>query len=277
MPNHGVAITVPEPWATTLQQAREDFGDPMASAIPPHVTLLPPTAVGDDAMPAFLAHLQVVTSAAEPFEMVLSGTGTFRPVSPVVFVQVSQGIPYCEALERAVRSGPIERTLDFPYHPHVTVAHHLDEAVARPGVRVAGGLPLRLPGVLGRALPPRPRRGLAGRRPLPARRLTRGEHPRLLGRRARGRRRHPALAAQPGGPAQVPPRPHRQRTLAAADHHRPARAAHRRAGRRRHRGGARLGGASAAAGARRRAGARRAVAPRLDGRDRAGRRRHRAP
>ena len=79
-------------------------------------------------MPAFLAHLQVVTSAAEPFEMVLSGTGTFRPVSPVVFVQVSRGIPSCEALERAVRSGPVDRQLDFPYHPHVTVAHHLDEA-----------------------------------------------------------------------------------------------------------------------------------------------------
>jgi 2'-5' RNA ligase len=129
MPNHGVAITVPEPWATTLQQAREDFGDPMASAIPPHVTLLPPTAVGDDTMPTFLDHLQVVTAAAEPFDMVLSGTGTFRPVSPVVFVQVSQGIPYCEALERAVRSGPVERTLDFPYHPHVTVAHDLPDDV----------------------------------------------------------------------------------------------------------------------------------------------------
>ena len=26
-----------------------------------------------------------------------------------------------------MRSGPVERRLDFPYHPHVTVAHHLDE------------------------------------------------------------------------------------------------------------------------------------------------------
>jgi 2'-5' RNA ligase len=127
MPHHGVAVTVPEPWSTTLQLAREEFGDPMASAIPPHVTLLPPTAIPPDAMPAFLEHLLAVTASAEPFDMVLSGTGTFRPVSPVVFVQVSRGIPNCEALERAVRSGPVERLLDFPYHPHVTVAHHLDE------------------------------------------------------------------------------------------------------------------------------------------------------
>jgi 2'-5' RNA ligase len=127
MPNHGVAVTIPEPWATTLQRAREDFGDPMAAAIPPHVTLLPPTQIQPTAMDAFLEHLTTVTSAAGPFDMVLSGTGTFRPVSPVVFVQVSRGIPNCEALERAVRSGPVQRELDFPYHPHVTVAHHLDE------------------------------------------------------------------------------------------------------------------------------------------------------
>jgi 2'-5' RNA ligase len=127
MPHHGVAVTVPEPWSTTLQQAREDFGDPMASAIPPHVTLLPPTAIPQGDMDAFLEHLVAVTASAGPFDMVLSGTGTFRPVSPVVFVQVSRGIPNCEALERAVRSGPVQRPLDFPYHPHVTVAHDLPE------------------------------------------------------------------------------------------------------------------------------------------------------
>jgi 2'-5' RNA ligase len=67
--------------------------------------------------------------------MVLRGTGTFRPISPVVFVQVSDGLAECELLERAVRRGPLKRRLDFYYHPHVTVAHHvpderLDQAFA---------------------------------------------------------------------------------------------------------------------------------------------------
>jgi 2'-5' RNA ligase len=127
MPMHGVAVTIPEPWGSTLQRARQSFGDPMASAIPPHVTLLPPTPFGDDAMEEFVGHLRAVSRTVAPFRMVLSGTGTFRPVSPVVFVQVSLGISQCEALERALRSGPVDRSLDFPYHPHVTVAHHLDE------------------------------------------------------------------------------------------------------------------------------------------------------
>jgi 2'-5' RNA ligase len=60
--------------------------------------------------------------------MLLRGTGTFRPISPVVFVQVASGIPWCEMIEQAVRSGPVQRDLEFPYHPHVTVAHAVPEA-----------------------------------------------------------------------------------------------------------------------------------------------------
>lgn len=125
---HGVAVTVPEPWGTQLQSAREEFGDPMAGAIPPHVTLLPPTAVGPEVIEGFSSHLEQVCASASPFDVVLAGTGTFRPVSPVVFVQVSSGIAACDGLERAVRSGPVERDLEFPYHPHVTIAHHLGES-----------------------------------------------------------------------------------------------------------------------------------------------------
>ena len=60
--------------------------------------------------------------------MHLRGSGTFRPVSPVVFVPLARGISECERLEAQVRSGPLARETAFPYHPHVTVAHDLDEA-----------------------------------------------------------------------------------------------------------------------------------------------------
>jgi 2'-5' RNA ligase len=33
----------------------------------------------------------------------------------------------CDMLQRAVRTGPLRRDLTFPFHPHVTVAHHLDD------------------------------------------------------------------------------------------------------------------------------------------------------
>ena len=61
--------------------------------------------------------------------MRLSGTGTFRPLSPVVFVQVVEGAEACTWLQKQVRdaSGPVARELQFPYHPHVTVAHGIAE------------------------------------------------------------------------------------------------------------------------------------------------------
>jgi len=43
-------------------------------------------------------------------------------------VQVSRGIAECEMLERAVRSGPVDRIVEFHYHPHVTVAQDVPDA-----------------------------------------------------------------------------------------------------------------------------------------------------
>jgi 2'-5' RNA ligase len=128
----GVAVSIPEPWGEQLRAHRASFGDPAASAIPTHVTLLPPTPVPAAADDEVEKHLTGVAAAAAPFDIHLRGTATFRPVSPVVFVQLVEGIAACERLERAVRSGPLKRALQFYYHPHVTVAHHLpDEALDR--------------------------------------------------------------------------------------------------------------------------------------------------
>ncbi|MGW0657838.1 2'-5' RNA ligase family protein [Streptodolium elevatio] len=125
----GVSIAIPEPWGGQLQDLRAGFGDPLARAIPTHVTLLPPTEIAEDALDDVEAHLRAVAAAEHPFPMILRGTGTFRPTSPVVFIQVALGIPDCERLEEGVRAGPLTRELHFPYHPHVTVAHHLPDHV----------------------------------------------------------------------------------------------------------------------------------------------------
>jgi 2'-5' RNA ligase len=124
----GVAIAVPEPYGTELREYRASFGDPQADAVPSHVTLLPPTEVDPARLPAIEDHLACVAARNQPFRMHLRGTATFRPVSPVVFVAVAEGISACEVLAGDVRSGNLERDLSFPYHPHVTVAHHLDDS-----------------------------------------------------------------------------------------------------------------------------------------------------
>ena len=124
----GVAVAIPQPHATVLTNWRRQVGDPAADLVFPHVTLLPPTPVAAADLAEVEQHLAAAAEGAEPFTMHLSGTGTFRPTSPVVFVQVAAGVSQCELLERAIRQGPLARELEFPYHPHVTVAHELDDA-----------------------------------------------------------------------------------------------------------------------------------------------------
>jgi 2'-5' RNA ligase len=123
----GVAIAIPQPHATVLTNWRRRVGDPAADLVWPHVTLLPPTAVPADVLPSVEQHLNDVASVGRPFLMHLAGTGTFRPTSPVVFVQVARGVGDCEILESAIRCGPLARELEFPYHPHVTVAQDIDD------------------------------------------------------------------------------------------------------------------------------------------------------
>lgn len=125
----GVAIAIPEPFGGELQTWRETFGDPLARAIPTHVTLLGPIGVDPARLAAIEEHLRAVAEAEEPFEIHLRGTGTFRPLSPVVFVTLAEGLANCERVERQVRGGALEdRHLTFNYHPHVTVAHDLADA-----------------------------------------------------------------------------------------------------------------------------------------------------
>jgi 2'-5' RNA ligase len=119
----GVVVSIPEPWAQLLVEWRGKCGDPQASLVPPHVTLLPPTEVPIGERAAISAHLARVAAAHAPFDLHLAGTDTFRPVSEVVFVAVTRGVAECARIATDVRTGPLARPLTFPYHPHVTVAH----------------------------------------------------------------------------------------------------------------------------------------------------------
>jgi len=124
----GVAIEIPEPYGSELVAVRQRVGDPQAEKVPAHVTLLPPTMLDDACVDAVCDHLNEAAAAQAPFTMLLRGTGTFRPISEVVFVAIAAGIAECEQLERRVRSGILKQDLRFNYHPHVTIAHDIPSA-----------------------------------------------------------------------------------------------------------------------------------------------------
>ena len=135
----GVAVAIPEPWATELQDYRTSVGDTTASMIPTHITLVPPTEIDDVDLADVEKHLEETAAEADSFCVHLRGTGTFRPVSPVVFVTLVEGISNCEQLAKALRRGPLDVDLQYPYHPHVTIAHHLgDEQLDRAFEELAG-------------------------------------------------------------------------------------------------------------------------------------------
>jgi 2'-5' RNA ligase len=127
VPTIGVSIPVPDPFGCALQEFRVSLGDESARHIPTHITLVPPAEVPDRSLDDIEAHLEAAAAAHQPFRVRLRGTGTFRPVSPVVFVGVVEGISGCEMLAAATRSGPLAVEVNFPYHPHVTVAHDLPD------------------------------------------------------------------------------------------------------------------------------------------------------
>ena len=119
----GVSISVPEPWGSHLQDFRVNNGDAAGSGIPTHITLVAPLEVEASRLPDVEKHLAEVARATAPYRIHLRGSGTFRPVSPVVFLNLVEGISQTEQLALSCRTGPLTTELRYPYHPHVTVAH----------------------------------------------------------------------------------------------------------------------------------------------------------
>ncbi len=127
----GVILGFPPDIAAELQQWRASFGDPLAGVVPAHITLVTTTPTHD--WEATLAHVRDVARRQSPFMVTIAGTGSFRPVSPVVFIKVEEGFDECVELHEKLQQGPLQRDLPFAFHPHVTIAHDvspesLDEA-----------------------------------------------------------------------------------------------------------------------------------------------------
>lgn len=126
----GVIISLPPALADELSAKRAFYAGREADVVPPHITLVSGRATEswDDAA----EHVRKVAAAGEPFTLSLRGTGTFEPLSPVVFLNVDAGAEACATLHHQLVDGPVAHLLEFGFHPHLTIAHDLDEpAMAR--------------------------------------------------------------------------------------------------------------------------------------------------
>lgn len=122
----GVIISLPPALAARLSARQARYAGPDAPVVPPHITLVSGRTTGTWAKAA--DHVRQVAKGAAPFVISLHGTGTFEPISPVVYLSIGQGGSDCIRLHDQLLAGPLEHLLEFEFHPHLTLAHDLDEA-----------------------------------------------------------------------------------------------------------------------------------------------------
>jgi 2'-5' RNA ligase len=135
----GVALLVPEPLAREIDGLRRACGDGALGRVPPHLTLVPPVNVAESRLTEALERLRAAACAAGPDRIVLAlgPVTSFLPDSPTLYLSVDGEEAQFTALQRvreAVFQPPLERSLTWPFVPHVTVAddlapHRIDAAV----------------------------------------------------------------------------------------------------------------------------------------------------
>lgn len=122
----GVALLLPKPVDREIDGLRRALGDGALLRIPPHITLVPPVNVREDAFDDALRVLRKAAGEARPLVLELGPPATFLPDNPVLFLQVGGfDLSALVDLRNSVFRPPLERSLTWPFVPHVTLA---DEA-----------------------------------------------------------------------------------------------------------------------------------------------------
>lgn len=112
-----------------LDQLRRDL-EPNSLAPRAHLTLLPPRPLKPDVtVEEAKQYLAGALSDMPPLEIYLGAVDKF-PVTNVVYVAVDGGFMQMRRTHGILNAGPLCFAEPFHYHPHVTLAQGLDEALS---------------------------------------------------------------------------------------------------------------------------------------------------
>jgi 2'-5' RNA ligase len=117
----GVVLLLPPPAGPEVDVLRRAVGADDVERLPAHLTLVPPVNVRDDDMESALELLRDAAARTRPFRLVLGPPRTFLPTNPVLYLDVGGDVPAVDALRDRVFRVPLERTLTWPFQPHVTL------------------------------------------------------------------------------------------------------------------------------------------------------------
>jgi 2'-5' RNA ligase len=122
----GVVLLVPPPLDREVDALRRAVGDGTYGRVPGHLTLVPPVNVNRERLPDVLTVLRKAAAETRPFSVHLGAPTTFLPASPVLYLPlVGDGRSAVYAVRERVFQAPLNRSLTWPFVPHVTIA---DEA-----------------------------------------------------------------------------------------------------------------------------------------------------
>ena len=124
----GVVLLVPQPLATQIDGVRRALGDGALGRIEPHITLVPPVNVAERDLPKAFSIVRTAAGGVAPLTLRIGPVDTFAPVNPVAYLRVRGEGQVLDALERlrlGCLQGPLERTSDHEFVPHVTIADDL--------------------------------------------------------------------------------------------------------------------------------------------------------
>ncbi len=132
----GVVVLLDAPVADWIDGVRRAAGDSSIDRIRPHVTLVPPLNLKEGDLEAGLARLRAAAAAVEgPLELTVGPPATFLPANPVLYLEVGGDLVGLRALRDAVFVPPLQRSLSWPWVPHLTLAdglpHERIEMLAR--------------------------------------------------------------------------------------------------------------------------------------------------
>lgn len=124
----GLVLLPPADVSQEVDVLRRACGDPQLGRIPPHVTLVPPVNVRDEAIAGGLAFLRAALDDVEPFTVRVGPAATFLPATPVLHLAVGGDHEAVHDVRRRVFHPPFARTVEWPFVPHMTLRDEMDPA-----------------------------------------------------------------------------------------------------------------------------------------------------
>ncbi len=137
----GVVLLLDEPWRSEVQGLRRALRSPSIDTQPPHLTLVPPVNVPERRLDEAVAVLRREAARCRPtLRLTIGPTASFAPVSPVLYLRVDgDDLDGLHRLQHGVFRGPLLRSVDYDYVPHVTVHESASDAVIPDALAVLAG------------------------------------------------------------------------------------------------------------------------------------------